>query len=119
MCGDGDEVVVAEQAGFCEDEFPVVEAVGGGMAEIAAEEGQLAGPGIIDVGGDVEKVLSQPPEADSGSERIPGFEQQDEEADQRDQQLAEGAAEGGEKITERAEEDVSGFVKGEVDQVQQ
>jgi hypothetical protein len=62
------------------------------MTEIVAEQRQFAGTGIVDVGGDVEKVLAQPPEADRRAERIAGPEQQDEQADQRYQQLAEGAA---------------------------
>ena len=111
--------VEVQQPDLVEEVIPVVEAVGGRVAEVAAHQGQDPGTGIIDVGGDVEEVLTEPPERHRGAEGVAGLHQQDPGADRRHQELPQGPAQGCHVWPEGAEQDVSGLVKGEVGVVQE
>ena len=76
-------------------------------------------PGVGDVGPDVHEALAEPPERDRGAERIAGLEQEGAEADRRDQELPERAAERAQEVAKGAEDDMPGLVERQVHHVQE
>ncbi|VTR66483.1 hypothetical protein DESC_480193 [Desulfosarcina cetonica] len=112
-----DGVVHADQTGFAQDEFPVVETVRAVLAHVTAQQGQAQGAGVIDVGGQVDEVLAGPPQGERSGKGVAGFDQEDHQADQRHEHLHQTASEGGHQAAEGAEENMPGLVEGQVDQM--
>lgn len=115
----GQGQVIAEEPGLGKEKLPVMEPIGRGVAGVAPQQGEDSGPGISDIGGNIEKVFAQPPQPHCGCKGIPGLEEKDDHADQGHEELAQGPAQRGEERAQGTEEDMARLMKGGIDQMEQ
>lgn len=89
------------------------------MTEIPAQQRQITGPGVVDVGCDIHEILPKPPAGHRGAKGIAGLQQQSTGADQGHEQLAQGAAQRCHEGPEGPEQEVTGLMEGQIDQMQE
>ena len=99
-----------------QDVVPVVAV--GFFSGHAADEHEVERARIVDVRGDVHHAFCCPPQGHCRAERITGLDQECAETDHRHKNLAERASQNRHETTEWNEDDMSRFVKGQIDQVQ-
>ena len=85
----------------------------------AADEHEIQGAGVVDVGGDIHQTLRRPPQGHRGAERIMRLDQECTETNHRHENLAERASQNCHESTERHEDEMAGFVKRQIDQMQE
>src|SRR5579871_6286546 len=110
-----DLMVVHREPRHAEDLLPVVPV--DLRAGVPAEEHDRQRSRVVGVVRDVDEALARPPRHHRGAEAVRARRRECDPACDRDDQLHQRAAEDGEKLAERAERDVTGFVKYEIDQV--
>src|SRR5574337_1309638 len=74
---------------------------------------------IVDVGSDIHQTLRRPPQGHRGTERITGLHQKCCETDGRHEDLAESPSQNRHESTERDENYMSGFMKRQIDKVEE
>ena len=85
----------------------------------SAEQHQLQRSCIVDVGREIEQVFACPPQTHRCAERIVLLKQECPGAYERHDQLEQAAAERHHEAAERRKYDVAGFVKYEIDEVEE
>ncbi len=78
----GKGVIELEPSEMTENEFPVM-VVSNVAAGDAAQQYQISGSGVIDVGRDVHEILSKPPQGNRSTKGVPGLCQKDNKTYER------------------------------------
>ena len=97
--------------------MPVVK-VGVIAPDVASEEGQLQGSGIIDVRRNIHKALSRPPERHRGGKWVP-VKKKSAHANEGHQYLPERSAENAKKTAKKPKNNMASFMKGQINPVQE
>lgn len=88
------------------------------FARHAADEHQIHRSCVIDVGGDIHEALCRPPQGDRRPKGIMSFHEECPKTDHRHESLTERASKNRHEATKRDEEDVTSFMKGQIDQME-
>lgn len=83
----------------------------------APQENEIEGPGVINIGCNVDEILADPPKAGRSTEVLSGAKQQGDSADKWYKQLAESAPEEHDESSKGREDYVACFMEREVYQV--
>ena len=115
MCPQSQDPIEAQPSQLREQVLPVVAFDLG--ARLAAEQHELQGTSVGNVGRKVEKVFTAPPRAHGGGERI-ALSQEGGGQAERQRELQQAAAENRDESSKEPEQHMSGFVEDQIRQMQ-